>query len=224
VFFLKHILNAKGRILEIGVGTGRFFIDALRRGADIYGIDISNNMLHILIGKLEEDQHYRISNQSIVDFSFDNTFDLILAPFRVMMHVLDKNDQIKALNNIHKHLNARGKCIFDTFVPDLKQLADGLNSVIDFENEYEEGKKLKRIVSSRSDLIHQLIHVHFKIEWEEDDMIRHEDWELPLRYFFRYELEHLIERSDFSQYEILGDYDGNKLNEDSKEFIVVCQK
>jgi SAM-dependent methyltransferase len=224
VFFLNHILNTKGRILEIGVGTGRFFIDALREGADIFGIDISNNMLNILKGKLDEDQHYRISNQSIVDFSFDDKFDLIIAPFRVIMHVFDKNDQIKSLNNIYKHLNIKGKFIFDTFVPDLRQLADGLNNVTDFEGEYKEGKKLKRIVSSRTDLINQIINVYFRMEWEEDNETRHGDWELPLRFFFRYELEHLIERSSFNQYEILGDYDGNILDDKSKEFIIVCNK
>jgi len=37
-------------------------------------------------------------------------------------------------------------------------------------------------------------------------------------------LEHLIERSRFKKYQILGDYRGNILNEGSKEFILVCQK
>lgn len=223
-FFLEHIRNTKGKVLEIGVGTGRFFIDAMKTGADIYGIDISENMLDILKGKLNKDQLHRISKQSIVDFSFDNKFDLIVAPFRVIMHVLDKNDQIDALNNIYEHLKNGGKCIFDTFVPDMKQLISGLNNVTDFEDEYEKGKKLKRIVSTNPDLINQVINVHFRIEWEEDDKLKFEDWELPMRFFFRFELEHLIERSHFRQYEILGDYDGGKLDENSKEFIVVCKK
>ena len=224
MFFLKHIFNTNGKVLEIGVGTGRFFIDALKNGVDIYGIDISNNMLNILKGKLGKDQHHRLSNQSIIDFSLDIRFDLIIAPFRVIMHVLDKNDQIGSLNNIYNHLNTNGKFIFDTFIPDLKQIQNGINNVTDFEGEYESGKKLRRIVSAKPDLINQLINVHFKIEWEEDDSINHEDWELQLRFFFRYELEHLIERSNFSQYEILGDYDGNILNQESKDFIIVCKK
>jgi hypothetical protein len=62
------------------------------------------------------------------------------------------------------------------------------------------------------------------MEWEEDKGLRHDDWKLPLRFFFRYELEHLVERSRFEKYEIFGDYHGNPLSSDSKEFVVVCHK
>jgi ubiquinone/menaquinone biosynthesis C-methylase UbiE len=51
-FFLNHILKADGKVLEIGVGTGRFFMDALNSGTDIYGIDISESMINVLRGKL----------------------------------------------------------------------------------------------------------------------------------------------------------------------------
>jgi hypothetical protein len=45
-----------------------------------------------------------------------------------------------------------------------------------------------------------------------------------MRFFFRYELEHLVERSLFRKYKILGDYKGNELTSQSKEFIVICEK
>jgi len=47
---------------------------------------------------------------------------------------------------------------------------------------------------------------------------------MQLRFFFRYELEHLIERSKYNRYKILGDYQGNELNQKSKDFIIVCYK
>ena len=43
-FFLKEINQTDGKILEIGVGTGRLFTDALKRGADILDIDISQSI------------------------------------------------------------------------------------------------------------------------------------------------------------------------------------
>jgi SAM-dependent methyltransferase len=221
-FFLNGIKQTRGRILEIGVGTGRFFIDALNTGSDVYGIDISQHMLDVLKGKLDKSQHYRISQQSITDFRFDMQFDLIIAPFRVFQHLPEKGEQMQALNNVCRHLKPGGKFIFDTFVPDLELLIKGIDQVTDFEGEYEPGKMLKRTVSTRPDLINQLIKIHFRLEWEENDTIKYEDWDVPLRFYFRYELEHLAERSDFKQYRILGDYQGNKLNKDSKEFIMVC--
>jgi hypothetical protein len=140
------------------------------------------------------------------------------------MHILDKVDQLRAINNVHKHLKKNGKFIFDTFVPDLSQLINGIKNVTDFKGEYEPGKNMRRIVSTTPDLINQVIQVRFHLEWEENDKQQEDDWVTPMRYFFRYELEHLIERSKFKEYRILGDYKGNELNQDSKEFIVVCKK
>jgi len=223
-FFLSEIKKTPGKILEIGVGTGRFFLDALEFGADIYGIDISESMMNVLKLKLDNSQLDRVSIKNMIDFKYDFRFDLIIAPFRVFMHLLEKDDQIEALNNVYRHLNPDGRFIFDTFVPDLKQLIHGFDNYTDFDGEYEPGRKMKRTVSTKPELINQVIHINFKLEWDENDKIFQENWSLLLRFFFRFELEHLIERSEFRRCKILGDYQGNELNEDSKEFIVICRK
>lgn len=223
-YFQNEINLTKGKVLEIGVGTGRLFMNALNEGSDIYGLDISDTMLNVLLKKLKNEQLARITLQNIIDFKYDFKFDLIIAPFRVIMHLLDKEDQIRALDNVYLHLNNNGRFIFDVFVPDLNQLLNGINNVVDFEGEYEPGKKVKRIVSTVPDLINQIINVKFHLEWDEENGLKQDDWHLPLRFFFRYELEHLVERSMFKKYKILGDYKGNELNQQSKEFIVICRK
>jgi len=223
-FFLNEVRKSKGKILEVGVGTGRFFTEALYDGKDIYGIDISKSMLKVLLNKIEPHQHYRISNQNFLDFSYDFQFDLIVAPFRVIMHILEKENQIIALNNVFRHLKSGGKFIFDTFIPDLNLLIKGQDNQTDFEGEFEKDKFVKRTISTKPDLINQVINITFKLEWNDGNSLRTEVWDLPLRFFFRYELEHLIERSNFMKYRIFGDYYRNELNETSKEFIVECIK
>ena len=223
-FFLHEINRTAGKILEVGSGTGRLFTKALSRGADIYGIDISKSMLNVLKSKIPADQYFRVSLQNILDFAFDFKFDLIIAPFRVMMHIEDKRQQLRAINNVYDHLKVGGRFIFDTFIPDLKQLINGLKDVVDFQGDYEPGRKVKRIVSTKPDLINQIINVSFLIEWDENDIYKREEWQVPLRYFFRFELEHLVERSKFRDYKIVGDYHGAELNNNSKEFIVICTK
>ena len=223
-YFQNEIRQTKEKILELGVGTGRLFINALNQGADIYGIDISQSMIDVLSKKLEGEQHIQISLQNIIDFSFDFKFDLIIAPFRVIMHLLEKEKQIKAINNVFEHLNKNGRFIFDVFVPDLSQLINGIDNYTDFEGEYDKGRRIKRTVSTKPDLINQIINIKFNLEWDEDNEQKHDEWMIQLRFFFRYELEHLIERSNFNRYKILGDYLGNELNQKSKDFIIVCQK
>jgi len=223
-FYLDRIKETKGKILEIGVGTGRLFMQGLETNADIYGIDISPSMLEVLREKLPHGQHGRISLQNVIDFKLDTKFDLVIAPFRVFMHLTEKDEQLKSLNNIYRHLNQGGKFIFDVFVPDLKPLIDGLENIVDFEGEYEPGKRVKRMVSTKPDLINQVINITFRLEWNDNESNYTQEWITPLRFFFRYELEHLVERSLFKVCKISGDFIGNDLNTDSKEFIIKCQK
>jgi len=223
-YFQKVILKTKGKILEIGAGTGRLFIDALNQGANIYGLDISQYMLDELLKKLDKKEHYRVSLQDFINFRYDFKFDLIIAPFRVIMHLMEKEDQIMAINNVYRHLNRNGRFIFDTFIPDLNQLINGIKDKTDFDGEYEPGKKIRRIVSTVPDLVNQRININFRFEWDEDNGLVAEEWDMALRFFFRYELEHLVERSYFNKYKIVGDFYGNELNQESKEFIVICQK
>jgi SAM-dependent methyltransferase len=208
----------------VGVGTGRFFKDALNQGADIYGIDVSESMLDILRSGLNHRDQSRITRQNAVDFHFPGQFNLIIAPFRMFMHLLEVKDQMAALRNIRNHLSEKGLFIFDVFVPDLELLKEGLTDILDFEGEYEPGKMLRRYVTNRPDLISQLLQVTFKLEWEEKKKFRHEAWSVPMRFFFRYELDHLVERAEFSKHTIYGDFEGSPLQKESKEFIVVCHK
>jgi SAM-dependent methyltransferase len=223
-FYLKKIKEVKGRILEVGVGTGRLFTEALNNGADIYGIDISPAMLDIALKKLSPEQKKRISLQNIINFKLNKKFDLIVAPFRVFMHLAEKADQMKALNNVFDHLSPDGVFIFDVFVPDLKPLISGIDELADFDGEYEPGNRVKRIVSTRPDLLNQIINITFRFEWNDRESFFSREWKSPMRYFFRFELEHLIERSKFKKYRIAGDFNENELGPDSKEFIISCQK
>jgi SAM-dependent methyltransferase len=223
-FYLSKIKNSKGKVLEVGTGTGRLLTEALENGADIYGIDISSSMLDYLKAKLPPEHGERISLQNIVDFKLDRKFDLIIAPFRVLMHLTEKNDQLQALDNVYDHLNKDGQFIFDVFVPDLKPLIKGLDNVVDFDGEYEPGNRVKRIVSTNPDLINQIINITFRFEWNEGSSSHNQEWKTPMRFFFRFELEHLLERSKFSKYNIAGDFQGNELKNDSKEFVITCTK
>lgn len=223
-FYIDRIRNTPGRVLEVGTGTGRLLLQALKGGADIYGIDISPAMIEVLKTKLTAEQQNRISLQNITDFRFETKFDLILAPFRVFMHLTEINEQLDALNNVYDHLESGGEFIFDAFVPDLKQLINGLDNFTDFDREYRPGERIKRTVSTQPDLINQIINITFHLEWNEGDKEFSREWKSQMRYFFRFELEHLLERSNFNEYTFAGDFNGNALDNNSREFIVTCKR
>ncbi len=223
-YFINKIKSCKGKILEVGVGTGRFFIDALSQGADIYGIDISPSMIKVLKNKLEKTDYYRIKTADIVSYKDEQQYDLIVAPFRVFSHLLTTEAQLKALNNINSLLSPKARFIFDLFVPNLELLKNGLHNFMDFNKEYAPGENLKRIVNMNADLVNQISNVEFKLTWTEKNKEYTETWNIKLRYFFRYELEYLIDKSDLKLVNIYGDYYENSLNSDSKDFVIYCTK
>lgn len=223
-YFLQEISMSRGPVLEIGVGTGRFFIKALKSGADIYGIDISPEMLHVLLKKIPPKDHTRVFIDDIRTMNLNKKFDLIVAPFRVFQHLMTPQDHIAALNNAYGHLKPGGRFIFDLFVPNVKLLHEGLQNTMDFNGEYEVGKKIRRFTSMRADVVNQISHVTFTFVWDEDGKEISKEWKTSMRFLFRYELELLIQASKFEHYSIYGDFMEHGLSENSKEFLVECRK
>jgi SAM-dependent methyltransferase len=223
-YFLRMMRAADGPILEVGVGTGRFFTEALKQGIDIYGIDISPAMLDVLKKRIPEKDYQRVSLQDIRDFEFDISFRLITAPFRVFMHLTETSDQIKALNHVYDKLEDEGSFIFDLYIPNPALLASGMNDHMDFEGEFEPGNTIRRFVTSHNDLVNQINHLSMRFDWNERDKNFSETWNSELRFFFRYELEYLLKQSRFRTFSIFGDYYETPLSEESKEFVVVCRK
>ncbi len=223
-FFVEEITSAKGKVLEVGVGTGRFFVEALRKGADVYGLDLSETMIRRLKEKLPPEHHGRLWVQDAIAMRLPHKFSLVLAPFRMFSHLAAVDDQIKCLNCIWRHLEPGGRLIFDLYVPDLSLLLNGISNQTDFDGEYEPGKRLRRVTSMNADLINQLSHVRMDYIWDEGGAEHREKFEFDMRFYFRYEIENLIRLSKLRLEVIYGDYSRNELDRDSKDFVVVCSK
>lgn len=223
-FYLNEIQQAGGAVLEAGVGTGRIFIPALNRGADIYGIDYSENMLNVLKNKLPEKQQTRLFSGDIRNFSLDKKFSLIISPFRVFQHLLTIEDQLNTLNCIYEHLEPGGRLIFDVFNPDFKRMINPITDFLEFDGDYEPGKNLKRYSTVNYKYSEQVLELTFGFEWDENGSVHKDSFSTPLRYYFRYELENLIGRTPFKLENIYGGFDKQDFNDKSSEQIVVCRK
>ena len=223
-FFLEEIAGSKGKVLEIGVGTGRFFVEALKNGSDVYGLDISSTMMDRLKEKILPEHHARLWVQDAVEMQLPHTFSLVLAPFRVFSHLTAVDDQTRCLNKIWEHLEPGGRFIFDLYVPNLRLLLNGIQNQTDFNGEYEEGKRLRRVVSMKADLINQTSRVRMDFIWDEQGTEHQASWDVDMRFFFRFEIVHLIRLSKLELETIYGDYERHALGPDSTDFIVVCRK
>lgn len=223
-YYLKKISEISGPVLELGVGTGRIFKKALKSEADIYGVDASKNMIEVLKKKINTKFHDRLWVQDARNLKLIKKFDLVIAPFRMFSHLIRVEDQIKTINGIGNHLNHGGRFIFDLYIPNLEIILNGFDNHLDFDGEYETGKTLKRYITAKTDAINQITRVKMTFEWMENGKTIKKDWNFQMRFFYRYELEHLVFRSKLELVNIYGDFFENPLNSNSKEFVIVCKR
>jgi SAM-dependent methyltransferase len=122
-FYQKLIPSPNASILELGCGTGRVTFSLAAYCKYIHGIDISSAMISICRDKLAKNgipsTRINVEEGDITDFNLGRTFDLIIAPFRVLQN-LETDAQIDGLFRcIHKHLASHGTCILNVFRPNL---------------------------------------------------------------------------------------------------------
>ena len=224
-WYLGRMAAACGPVLEIGVGTGRLFAEARRRRIDAWGIDLSPAMMACCRRKLAPEDRERVWVADAVTLRTDRRFALVCAPFRVLSHVHDPADQLRLLDAVHDCLLPGGAFIFDLYVPNLKLLLEGLPEHVDFDGEHAPGRRLRRLVTAEPcDLSCQRNRVRMAFKWDEANGEHADEWTFDMRFFFRFELEHLVARSKLALETIYGDFAGNPVTVDSREYVVVSRR
>lgn len=115
-YFLSKYFDKKGKILDLGCGTGRTTIPLFLRGFDAVGVDIVPEMIRnakqIAANKnLKID--YRVGDATQLDFA-DETFDFLLFSNQGWTQIPDEKERLKALKEMRRVLKTDGICIFTT--------------------------------------------------------------------------------------------------------------
>lgn len=116
-----------GRVLELGIGTGRVALPLARRGLNVTGIDASQPMIDRLRAK-EGSDAIGIALGSFVDFPQeldDDQFDLIFVVFNTFFALLTQQEQVQCFKSVAEHLSPHGRFLMEVFVPDLARFTDG---------------------------------------------------------------------------------------------------
>jgi SAM-dependent methyltransferase len=216
-FYVEEAVRLGGPVLELGCGTGRVLIPTARAGLCITGLDASQGMLTRCRETLEGEPdavRERVTLQcgDMRAFQFDGVFRLITIPFRPFQHLEDVPDQLACLGCVHRHLADDGRLVFDLFNPWLEHLVD-----LSKQEEAPDGppmqmpdgrrvQRFARIVSQ--DLFRQIRYVElaYVVTYPDGRTERRAD-RFPMRYTFRYEMEHLLVRSGFAVESVYSGFD-----------------
>lgn len=217
-FFVEMAQRSGGPVLEAGCGTGRVLIPTARSGIEIAGLDGSSYMLSVCKSKLASQPasvQSKVTGLVQADmrvFELGRKFNLVTIPFRPFQHLLTVEDQLSCLLNIRKHLVAGGRLILDVFNPSLPHLTEKQYLAEHGEEPKfttDDGRRvLRRARIISRDYFNQITHN------ESTYYVTHPDGReerfvhrFPMRYFFRFEVEHLLARCHFDIEAVYADYD-----------------
>lgn len=108
------------RALELAIGSGRIAIPLARRGVEVSGIDVSEEMVALLRAK-PGGEAIEVTMGDFGDVGVDGEFPLIYLAFNTLFGLLSQDKQIDCFANVAAHLESGGRFILDCFVPDMKR-------------------------------------------------------------------------------------------------------
>jgi SAM-dependent methyltransferase len=229
VDFYVDLCRQAGEALELGCGTGRVLIPAAQAGCRITGIDQSKNMLArygAKAGVLSEDARSRITlvEAELTRFQLGRTFQLAIAPFRPICHLTTVGEHLAFLKCAREHLVPGGRLVFDVFNPNLAMLAAEINP-----QEVEDTSELALPDGRRMGRTYRVIRKRHAEQCNDVELIYYLDGHrmvqsFPMRYFFRFEVEHLLARSGFEVTELYGAFERSPFSDASPEMIFTATR
>ena len=212
-----------GPVLELGCGTGRVLLEIARDGLACTGVDASQAMLDVADSKASRPAP-RWVRAAMQEFDLGGErFRLIFSAFRAFQHLYTVEDQLLCLARVRVHLEPGGRFAFDVFQPRLERLC------LDEEPEEEDlrfrhgDEEVVRHVRVSRDRAAQLQRVTMRYERRRGArLVANEETSFHMRWFHRYELEHLMHRAGFEDVAIYGDFYRSQVRSDSPAFVVVA--
>ncbi len=228
-FYVKHAVRSKGPVLELGVGTGRLAIAIARQGIATVGLDLSSKMLRRakerMLCDIQAKKHLRLYVSDMRNFRLRRRFNLIYAPFNVLMHAHTREDIEGTLRCIRMHLRPNGRFIFDVLLPDVETFAQPTNyrcSGTAFRNP-SDGLRYAYSETFHYEPVTQIqtITMHFKRTGRASAPFT---IALRQRQFYPAELKSLLHYNGFKVLSHAGGFRNERLQKNSDSQVLVCAR
>lgn len=146
--FKRYGINPKLG-LDLGCGTGSLTVEFSKRGVEMTGIDISEDMLMVAREK-SEGMDILYLNQDMTQFELYGTVDFIVSSLDCMNYITDKRDLLKVMKLANNYLEPGGLFIFDINTRHKLENVIGNNTFIfenddcfcSWQNEYDKKRKI----------------------------------------------------------------------------------
>ena len=117
VAFVAGLAGSAGRVLELGVGTGRLAIPLAEHGLRVHGLDTSTAMLERL-RRRDPAGRVAITVGDMVEDLPDEAFDVVLVAYNTLFGLESAERQAACFAAVAAHLAPGGRLIVEAFVPE----------------------------------------------------------------------------------------------------------
>lgn len=123
----KELRMGNEPVLELGVGTGRIALRAVKAGVTVVGLDLSETMLRraqerrAALAKARR-THLHLVRGDMRRFAFARRFPVVSCPFNAFQHLYTRDDVEACLGCVREHLMPGGVFLLDVLMPDLDYL------------------------------------------------------------------------------------------------------
>ncbi len=251
-FYRALARETGGPVLELGCGTGRILLPLAEDGHRVTGLDLSRAMLERARAKLaqapaEVRERVRLVEADMTRFELGETFRAIIIPFRPFQHLVEVEQQLACLAAAYRHLAPGGTLALDFFHTDPRRMIDPHLFALRDEmpggaarGQSEPAQErfphaevalpngTRVLLSERTTAFHRATQTN---DVELIYTVTHPDGQterlvfaFTVRYFFRYEVEHLLARAGFRLRAVYGDFERSPLADDSPEMIFLAER
>lgn len=226
----EHLARHCGSpVLDMGCGTGRVTCHLARAGFDVIGLDRSPAMLALAREKLSRNDpagRVRLLQADLRDLTLDGRFNLAILSLNTFMHLETIADQVSALTCARRHLASDGWLVIDLSCPErFLPLFDASGQLIAHQVlvDPDSEQPILKLSVVRLDSATQTQH-HW-VTYDETDKggrVQRTVTSFRIRYFFRYEMELLLDKAGFAVETLYGSYDLEPYQDDSERMIFVA--
>ncbi|MFQ3631684.1 class I SAM-dependent methyltransferase [Roseiflexus sp.] len=228
-FYRELARRTGGRVLDVMCGSGRVLVPLAQAGIRVTGIDSSAAMIeraHISAATAGISARVDLHHSDARNPLPPGPYNLAIVALNSFMHLTTIDDQLAALTHIHRVLTPSGLLAIDVFNPHARNLSacDG-ELVLDRTFHLEDGVLVCKFVAQRADMAQQMNTVTFVYdELDGNGRVHRTVHTMMLRWFYRYELEHLLERAGFAVEAVYGSYDLDPFESDSAIMLAVARR
>ncbi len=221
-----------GPALELGVGTGRIALPLARTGVQVTGLDIAFPMLARARERAAAEGLTPRIQLIHADFRrpplASGRFALAFCAYNAFLHLIEGQDQMRALRAWRRTLRPGGLLVIDVENPQLEGLALlALQQGFEPEETLTDpatGEKIRKSTRVQVDLSDQTLRFQRRYEGGEGEDAWEAAQDFEVRILFQRELALLLDCAGYVNLRFYGDYDLNPWEPDSPRLIAVAAR